>query len=157
MPARTASDGGAPPRRRTLRWTRPRGKGWGVKGENLVHLPPSGGLLSDARSTFQVICQQQQQMFAARRRSVNLEVMRRSVVCAQGLSTCRQNEGVSSFFFLSLCRVASSAVGFEKRGWDGERLQVIFRGKLLDTRVCAHNTSRHSYTHRHRQPAGVHW
>lgn len=87
-------------------------------------------------------------MLAARRRSVNLEVMRYSVVCAKGLSTCRRKEGVSSFFFSLALPCGFVCRWFEKCGWNGERLQVNFAEKVLDTRVSAHNT------HKHRQPAG---
>lgn len=86
-------------------------------------------------------------MLAARRRSVNLEVMRHSVVCAKGLSTCRRKEGVSSFFLSLALPCGFVCRWFEKCGWNGERLQVNFAEKVLDIRVSAHNT------HKHRQPA----
>lgn len=110
MPAWTASDGGE------LCNEQDQEVRAALKSENAVHLDPVAGWFLVQGALFKLFVSNSSKCFAAPRQSVNLEVVRCSVVCAEGLSTCVEKMRVSVLFFFLTRLVGSSAVGLKSAG-----------------------------------------
>lgn len=142
-PSLTASDGGAPPRRRTLRWTRPRGKGC-VKSEKLVHLDPLGGWFLKRGALFKLFVSNSSKCLP---RGAKVWILRLwdTVWFVQKGSQRVDNRRVYLLSFFSLALACGFICRwFEKCDCSGERLQVDFRERLRATRVSAHNTHKNT-------------